>query len=204
MWLLNPKIDRIVGIVAVLPFIYPLYRQLTSPALTLPRLAAICSYVVLVSTMVTRRPPVRVTTNPWYWILTFVASYGLLVPALLPIPGVRLAPIVLTNTLAVLGVAVMLYGRFSLGRNIGLLPAQRRLALGGAYRFVRHPIYTGNFVIFASLILAALSPWTVLVVGILTGLFMLKSVVEERFLQGDPAYAAYMQRVRWRWFPWIA
>jgi len=34
-------------------------------------------------------------------------------------------------------------------------------------------------------------------------LFMIKSVVEENFLRADPEYAAYMQRVRWRWIPGI-
>jgi hypothetical protein len=35
-------------------------------------------------------------------------------------------------------------------------------------------------------------------------LFIIKSVVEESFLRCDPEYAAYLQKVRWRWIPGIA
>jgi protein-S-isoprenylcysteine O-methyltransferase Ste14 len=38
----------------------------------------------------------------------------------------------------------------------------------------------------------------------LIALLMLRGVVEERFLREDVGYAAYMQEVRWRWFPGIA
>jgi len=33
---------------------------------------------------------------------------------------------------------------------------------------------------------------------------MIKSVVEERVLKTDSEYAAYLNRVRWRWLPGIA
>jgi hypothetical protein len=32
---------------------------------------------------------------------------------------------------------------------------------------------------------------------------VIKSFVEEGFLRTDPQYAAYLQRVRWRWVPGI-
>jgi protein-S-isoprenylcysteine O-methyltransferase Ste14 len=38
---------------------------------------------------------------------------------------------------------------------------------------------------------------------ILVGLFMLKSVVEERFLRDSPDYATYPKRVRYRWIPGV-
>jgi len=41
----------------------------------------------------------------------------------------------------------------------------------------------------------------VLVGVALIGLLMFRGVVEERFLREDPAYAAYLAEVRWRWFP---
>jgi hypothetical protein len=42
------------------------------------------------------------------------------------------------------------------------------------------------------------------VVIILTGLWIIKSFIEEGFLRSDPVYAEYMQRVKYRWFPRIA
>jgi len=39
---------------------------------------------------------------------------------------------------------------------------------------------------------------------VLIALLMIRGIVEERFLRKDLGYAAYLQEVRWRWFPGIA
>jgi hypothetical protein len=41
-------------------------------------------------------------------------------------------------------------------------------------------------------------------VAIVSGLFIIKSIIEEGFLKSDPIYAEYMRRVKFRWFPGIA
>ena len=97
----------------------------------------------------------------------------------------------------------MIIARVKLGRNIGFVPAQRRIVTGGIYDVVRHPIYAGGFVAIFSLMLRSYSPLNVVLFSIGIVLFMIKSVVEENFLRADPEYAAYMQRVRWRWIPGI-
>ena len=55
-----------------------------------------------------------------------------------------------------------------------------------------------------SFVLRSYSPLTLLMASTIVVLFMIKSVVEERFLGADSEYAAYMQRVRSRWIPGIA
>ena len=99
---------------------------------------------------------------------------------------------------------VCIWARVNLGRNIGLVPAQRQLVSEGAYRFVRHPIYTGIYISYGAL---ALQSWSALNAAIFaTGiaLFVVKSFVEEGFLSHDPEYASYLTRVRWRWLPYVA
>ncbi|OFW01856.1 MAG: hypothetical protein A3H94_00990 [Acidobacteria bacterium RIFCSPLOWO2_02_FULL_60_20] len=103
--------------------------------------------------------------------------------------------------IALLAILVGIYGRVSLGRNIGFVPAQRQLVTRGAYRFVRHPIYTGNLIGYTALLLHLFSLRHLIFCGTLAALFMVKSIIEERFLQTDSQYAAYMSRVPWRWFP---
>jgi protein-S-isoprenylcysteine O-methyltransferase Ste14 len=73
----------------------------------------------------------------------------------------------------------------------------------GAYRLVRHPIYTALFVGLLAYILRAYSAVNLLLALVLMGLFMLKSVIEERFLRDSPDYAGYLQRVRYRWIPGV-
>jgi hypothetical protein len=75
---------------------------------------------------------------------------------------------------------------------------------GGPYRFVRHPIYTGLFVTLFAFLLRAYLPLNLLLVAVIAGLFMLKSVIEGRFLRDNPDYAAYMKQVRFRWIPGVA
>jgi protein-S-isoprenylcysteine O-methyltransferase Ste14 len=84
------------------------------------------------------------------------------------------------------------------------VPADRGIITGGPYGFVRHPIYSGLFVTLLAFCLRAYSPLNLLLCAVLVGLFVLKSVIEERFLSGNPAYAAYMKQVRWRWLPGVA
>jgi protein-S-isoprenylcysteine O-methyltransferase Ste14 len=91
-------------------------------------------------------------------------------------------------------------GAISLGRNLTPLPQPKekgRLIVTGAYRLVRHPIYSGiTFMAFGWGLW--LNSW--LTIGyalVLFAFFDLKSRREERWLlEKFPAYAAYRQRVR--------
>ena len=82
--------------------------------------------------------------------------------------------------------------------------AQRQLVTSGAYAYVRHPVYTGIFVTYLGLIFRWYSPVNLAAVIILSGLWIIKSFIEESFLKSDPVYAEYMRRVKFRWFPRIA
>lgn len=109
----------------------------------------------------------------------------------------------LVNGLGILSILVELWGRFSLGRNIGFVPAQRDIVIHGAYRYMRHPIYTGLFIGALGETLAYFSPRNLLLTSLGVFWFVIKSFVEESFLSKDAAYAAYMQCVRYRWIPGV-
>jgi protein-S-isoprenylcysteine O-methyltransferase Ste14 len=202
--IMSPAVDRAIAIVAIVPFSYMEYARFREGLLNIPRAAAFAATLLLVVTMIVRRPPVRVTPNPWFWLLAFTATYGTLGPALFAQRGVVIAPPIATDVIALLGLGIAVYARVSLGRNIGFVPAQRRLVTSGAYAYVRHPIYTGLFVAYFGLILRAYSPVNLAMVAIVSGLFIIKSFIEEGFLKSDPIYAEYMRRVKFRWFPRIA
>jgi len=82
--------------------------------------------LVFVATLITRKTPVRVSTNPWGVLTLGVMSRGR-----------PIAPHWATDTLAILSVAIVIWARLSLGRSIGLVPALRTLVTHGAYRYVR-------------------------------------------------------------------
>jgi protein-S-isoprenylcysteine O-methyltransferase Ste14 len=74
----------------------------------------------------------------------------------------------------------------------------------GPYAYMRHPIYTTVFLTYLSLNLQMFSVVNLLMTSTVFALFMLKSLAEEAFLKKDTDYAAYMQKVRYRWLPFIA
>lgn len=203
--IMSPGVDRAIATIAIVPFIYTTYVRFQQGVLNnIPRASAVIMSLLLIATMIARRPPQRVTPNPLFWLLAFAATYGTLGPSLLSQEGRALAPAIVTDSLAILALVIAVYARVSLGRNIGFVPAQRQLVTSGAYGWVRHPIYTGIFVGYLGLILRAYSPRNLAMVLGVSALFMIKSIVEENFLKSDPMYAQYMRQVRSRWFPGIA
>lgn len=200
-----PWVDKTIAVVAVTPSAIELYRRYTSANLTIPRAVLGIQVFILIITMVFRRTPVRVTPNPWFWLLAFVATYGVMTFTAFTPSGHPVLPTIVSNVTAVVSAVVFIYARLSLGRSIGFVPANRGIVTRGAYKFVRHPIYTGTFIGMLALVLRSYSPLNAVLAATIVVLFMIKSIVEEYFLKrDDPAYAAYLQRVRWRWIPGIA
>src|SRR5215831_2283610 len=200
----DPWVDRTIAGIACVPLVYGAYYRYQHFHIGLPLIGAVLNTLILVITMVIRRPPKRVTPNPWYWLLAFVASYWLTFMILLLQKGRPVVANWITDSLAITGVLVMLSARLSLGRNIGLVPAQRELVHTGAYAFMRHPVYTGVLFTNLAFVLRAYSPLNALLMGLGVFWFIpVKSLVEEDFLRADPQYAEYMQRVRARWIPFV-
>jgi protein-S-isoprenylcysteine O-methyltransferase Ste14 len=200
-----PWVDKLIATVAVTPHAIELYYRYTSATLTFPRAVSGLHFFILIITMVFRRTPVSVTPNPWFWLLAFVVSYGGMTFTAFTPNGHPIVPVIVSNSVAVISAVVFIYARLSLGRSIGFVPANRGIVTRGAYKFVRHPIYTGAFLAMLALVLRSYSLLNLLLGAAIVVLFMVKSIVEEYFLKrDDPAYAAYLQRVRWRWIPGIA
>lgn len=202
--LVIPWVDKTIAIVATIPFVIELYRRWAVGHVNFPRAVLGLQLLVIIIVMVLRTAPVRVTPNPWYWLLAFVTTYATLGFSAYAELGVTLISPSVGNGVAVVSVIIIVYSLLSLGRNIGFVPAQRSIVTRGAYRFVRHPIYTGTFVSLLAFLLRAFSVLNLTMAVVLIALLMLRGVVEERFLREDAGYAAYLQEVRWRWFPGIA
>ena len=202
--LVIPWVDKTIAILATIPFAVELYRRWVVGHVNFPRAVLGLQVLVIIIVMVLRTAPVRVTPNPWFWILAFVTTYATLGFSAYAAQGVTLISPIIGNGLAVLSMIIIVYSLLSLGRNIGFIPAQRSVVTQGAYRFVRHPIYTGTFISLLAFVLRAFSVLNLTVAAVLIALLMLRGVVEERFLREDAGYAAYLQQFRWRWLPGIA
>jgi protein-S-isoprenylcysteine O-methyltransferase Ste14 len=199
-----PWVDKTIAIVAALPFAVELYRRWVVGHVNFPRAVLGLQFLVIILLMVLRTAPVRVTPNPWFWLLAFFTAYATLGFTANAAQGVPLISPIVGNGLAIVSMMILLYALLSLGRNIGFIPAQRKVVTKGAYGFVRHPIYTGTFVSLLAFVLRSYSALNLIVAVVLIALLMIRGVVEARFLREDAGYAAYLKEVRWRWFPGIA
>lgn len=202
--LVIPWVDKTIAIVASLPFAAELYRRWVVGYVSFPRAVLGLQLLVIIVLMVLRTAPVRVTPNPWYWLLAFVTTYAALGFAAFAEQGASVISPIVGNGLAIVSLIILAYALLSLGRNIGFIPAQRKVVTKGAYGIVRHPIYTGTFVSLLALVLRSYSVLNLTTAVVLITLLMIRGVVEERFLREDAGYAAYLKEVRWRWFPGIA
>jgi protein-S-isoprenylcysteine O-methyltransferase Ste14 len=105
------------------------------------------------------------------------------------------------------GLTVAIAGRLGLGNNwvdledSKVLP-EHAVVSTGVYRYIRHPIYTGDLLLLTGLQLA-LNSW--LVLGVLAPLLVVfrRAVVEERQLVDElPGYAGYQARTK-RFIPFV-
>ena len=199
-----PWLDRTIAAIACVPLVYLAYYRYQHWHHGFPLIASALNVLIMVVTMVVRRPPKRVTPNPWYWLLAFVATYWELLVLTFLQQGQPLVSNWATDAIAVAGVLILVWARLSLGRNIGFVPAQRELVHKGAYAYMRHPVYTGGLLTTVAFLLRAYSPQNALLMGLRILWFIpIKSLVEEDFLRSDPRYAEYMKQVRARWIPYV-
>ena len=107
----------------------------------------------------------------------------------------------------IVGLATAMIGRLQLGKNwvdledYQLLPEQS-LVTNGLYRYIRHPIYTGDILLLVGLELA-LNSWLVLGVFIPLLVAIRQALAEEALLsQAFHDYDAYCKRTK-RFIPFI-
>jgi protein-S-isoprenylcysteine O-methyltransferase Ste14 len=79
-----------------------------------------------------------------------------------------------------------------------------KVVSSGPYRWVRHPGYAGFMLASFGMPLLLDSAWAYLPVSIQTGFFILRTSLEDRFLQENlPGYREYTQKVRYRLLPGV-
>lgn len=111
--------------------------------------------------------------------------------------GIRATGVVLFVT----GLAIAIMSRLQLGENWAnledyqVLPTQN-LVRHGIYRYVRHPIYTGDILLILGLELA-LNSWLVVIVLPLVAIVVNQTLAEEKLLvRTFPDYDAYRQETK--------
>jgi protein-S-isoprenylcysteine O-methyltransferase Ste14 len=157
--------------------------------------------VANVTLLLCSRVPSKRDWSPLAIVATLAATYYFLAVNLSP--GIHLIPELLASGLQVTGLALALYAKLSLRLSFGLLPANRGVVTTGAYRFTRHPMYSGYFLNHLSFLLANFSVQNLLVYIGLYVFQVYRVLREEALLTEDAAYQAYRLRVRFRVLPGV-
>jgi protein-S-isoprenylcysteine O-methyltransferase Ste14 len=154
--------------------------------------------LVVVFTVVRRRACI-VDRSTLAAIVTGISLVG---PPLLRASGEPgLVPDAATAAISGLGLIVVVFGKITLGRSFGLVPAHRGVVVAGPYSLVRHPIYTGYLITHAAFLLAHPTALNVAIIAITDTALVVRALVEERVLWGDAKYRSYCRRVSWHLVP---
>jgi len=155
--------------------------------------------LVVVLTIVRRRTQI-VDRSPTAAILTVASLIG---PPLLRPGGAAIASDQVTAMVSAVGFAIIVYGKISLGRSFGLIPANRGVVTAGPYAVVRHPIYSGYLTTHLAFVAAYPTALNVAIILLADGALVWRALIEERVLADDRAYRAYCSRVAWHLVPGV-
>lgn len=177
-------------------FVYRgIYHLMLDPTRINVALVATSEILTFTWLLLSRRPQVR-DWNPLTVIVSVIASFG--VGFVTFEPGVAIIPVYVAAPLQALALSFVIWGKASLGRSFAILPGNRGVMTGGAYRIVRHPIYAGYLVGHVLFLLSAFSFYNLAVYAVITFFQVHRILREEALLAATPEYRDYMKRVRYR------
>jgi protein-S-isoprenylcysteine O-methyltransferase Ste14 len=158
--------------------------------------ALVCAFYALIIWCYLRRPPAVASTSSIAAHLAAVAAT--LAPFVFPLlPAARSGAWQqgVADALLVCGTAWSVWSVQSLGRSLSVLAQARELVNRGPYRWVRHPLYTGEIVSCLGLLVAAGTIAAVATWLALCALQVFRARREEGvLLRALPGYRAYRSR----------
>jgi len=132
------------------------------------------------------------------WVSDVVAVAGtciVLALSLSPRSAESTLALACAESLMTTGLIIMVIGLASLGRSFGIMPRARGLVQSGLYRWVRHPIYVGEYLAFAGMLIFTFSMFSLAVYAMFVVLQVYRMVMEERTLrEAYPEYERYAER----------
>lgn len=188
---------------SILLLYVPLTSRVLADALETRRLGGLlflCNASVIVLFTLIRRSTETVDRS---WPARAVTLAAVMGPLLFRPGALGTVPDYVASLIGCVGLATSIAGTLALRRSFGLMPANRGVVHAGVYRIVRHPIYAGYLISHLAFVLTYPTLWNGLVWACSDGAQFVRVRFEEQLLERDPAYASYLQSVRWRVLPGV-
>ncbi len=142
----------------------------------------------------------------FYMIFRHKASNEVRLPAQILAWVSAILPLAMQTTregwgwLAVPGLFLVLWSMWSLSSSFSIAPAARELIMRGPYRFIRHPMYTGEILSLSGACIASLVAWNLCVLAVFIASIYMRIVAEETLFKN---YSIYAHSVKWRLVPGV-
>jgi protein-S-isoprenylcysteine O-methyltransferase Ste14 len=176
--------------------IYKIFKELNFIDITF-----FISSLVFLTVILIRRNYQKVDTNWSHWLVATVSFFSnMYFIKTNPATGIILN---IANVISLLALLIGLAALLSLGRSFGVVPAVRVVKTGGAYRFVRHPMYLSDIITKIPIVMKYMNVYNVAIFIIAIVLYVLRIHFEEQLLREFPEYQEYMKKVRYRFIPFI-
>ncbi|TPL41322.1 isoprenylcysteine carboxylmethyltransferase family protein [Mesorhizobium sp. B2-4-6] len=198
---LREGLFRFIALAVAAVFVYRGARHLVIDPGRLNILLLMISDILTFTWLLLARRPIVRDWSPFTVFISLTAGFGSGFVSLQD--GTAIIPLYIAAPLQFLALWLVIWGKMSLGRSFAILPANRGVVTGGAYRFVRHPIYAGYLAGHILFLLSSFSIYNFTVYAIIT-LFQVHRILrEERILALTQEYRDYLGRVRYRLCPGI-
>ncbi|MFZ1729731.1 MAG: isoprenylcysteine carboxylmethyltransferase family protein [Bacteroidota bacterium] len=92
---------------------------------------------------------------------------------------------------------------FNLGRSFGIMIAVREIKTGGLYSLVRHPMYSTDLLLRIGFMVNHFNVATGILIFISIGFNFYRAILEEKYLSEQEEYRMYMQKVKYRFIPYV-
>jgi len=158
--------------------------------------------MVMLAVILLRREHRAVNTNIFHQAVALFAFFsGLLFIGQEPAGGVLANAVSIGIVFAanLLGLVTLL----NLGRSFGILIALRKVKTNGLYRIVRHPMYATDILLRIGFLVGHFNLFTLFLFAVSTGAYVVRAMLEEKFLLQDETYQEYVSRVKYRFIPLV-
>jgi protein-S-isoprenylcysteine O-methyltransferase Ste14 len=163
----------------------------------------LASFYMLVALLIMIRSPAKAQADGLPpRIAAFVGSY---LPWTISYFGKtdQALPNLLSTACVLIGIIMMLVTIRHLGRSFSLVPQARSVVQTGPYRWIKHPLYFAEEIVILGVVLQYLTPVTVLILVLHSGVQVCRILYEEDLLRRNcPEYSSY-EASRWRLIPYV-